>query len=65
MIIIVANKLTKYLFQKILCAICVSLTSVSKGVEFAFTSQLTYSLKHGYAEIEVTDLDISWMGKLN
>ena len=47
---------------KIVCAICVCLTSVSKGAERGFTSQLTYSFKHGYHELEVTDLDISWMG---
>ena len=35
---------------------------MSKGVEFGFTSQLTYSLKHGYQKIEVTDVDISWIG---
>ena len=45
-----------------MCAICASLTAVSKGVEFGFTSQLTYSLKHGYQKIEVTDVDISWIG---
>ena len=42
---------------------CASLTAVSKGVEFGFTSQLTYSLKHGYKKMEVTDVDISWIGK--
>ena len=62
MSVIVTNQLTKYWFPKISCAICASLTAVSKGVEFGFTSQLTYSLKHGYEEIEVTDIDISWIG---
>ena len=31
-------------------------------MEFGFTSQLTYSLKHGYKQMEVTDVDISWIG---
>ena len=48
--------------KKILCAICASLTAVSKGVEFGFTSQLTYSLKHGYQKMRVTDVDLSWIG---
>ena len=50
-------------FHKIFCAICACLSILSNGVGFGFTSQLTYSLKHGYDnEIEVTTVDISWMG---
>lgn len=51
-----------FISPKILCAICASLTAVSKGAEFGFTSQLTYSLQHGYHKMEVTDVDISWIG---
>ena len=50
-------------FHKIFCAICACLSILSNGVGFGFTSQLTYSLKHGYDDkIEVTNVDISWMG---
>ena len=49
---------------QIFCALCVCLTSVSKGAEFGFTSQLTYSLKHGDQKMEVTDEDVSWIGMM-
>ena len=38
------------------------MTAVSKGAEFGFTSQLTYSFQHGYDKMAVTDWDISMMG---
>ena len=57
-----SNLCKKICLQKIACAICVCLTAVSKGAERGFTSELTYSFKHGYQEMEVSDLDISWMG---
>ena len=31
-------------------------------MEFGFTSQLTYSLKHGYHKMKVTDVDLAWIG---
>ena len=52
------------LISQIICAMCVCLTAVSKGAEFGFTSQLTYSFQHGYNKSIVTDVDISMMGKL-
>ena len=47
---------------QIFCALCVCLTSVSKGAEFGFTSQLTYCFQQGNDKTAVTDASISMMG---